>query len=213
MRKRFVVVLDRSCSFVVFAMLVALAPPACGQWGSIIRADSQDLSFPPSVDKFLGVRATGGVGFAVAIDPANGAVTQFCNLLPGTPSWQCTSDRNAKENFMPVDSMDVLARVVAMPISTWNFKGADPALRAIGPTAQDFYAAFHLGNDDKSIATSNLAGVALAAIQGLYQTMRRKDEQIAAQGQAIARLTGEVAAMRAELDRAMRTLARNGALR
>ncbi|HLX28782.1 MAG TPA: tail fiber domain-containing protein [Casimicrobiaceae bacterium] len=181
--------------------------------GSFIWADSQDFDFQPSVDNFFGVRATGGVGFTVAINPTNGAVTQFCNLLPGTPSWQCTSDRNAKENFVPVDGMDVLARVVAMPISTWNFKGADPSLRAIGPTAQDFYAAFHLGNDDKSIATSNLAGVALAAIQGLYQTMRRKDDQIAAQGQAIARLTGEVAAMRGELDRAMRTLTRNGTLR
>lgn len=203
MGKRFVAGLVRPCSFVVFAIVAVLAAAAWAQ------SATHGAHAPLAIDQS---RASGG-GFTVAIDSANGAVTQFCNLLPGTPGWQCTSDRNAKENFMPVDSMDVLARVVAMPISTWNFKGADPSLRAIGPTAQDFYAAFRLGNDDKSIATSNLAGVALAAIQGLYQTMRRKDDQIAAQGQAIARLTGEVAAMRGELDRVTRMLARNGTLR
>jgi hypothetical protein len=113
--------------------------------GSFIWADSREYDFQPSVPNFFGVRATGGVGFTVAIDPTTGGVTQFCNLLPGTPSWQCTSDRNAKENFAPVDGKDVLARVVTMPISTWNFKGGDPALRALGPMAQDFYAAFNLG--------------------------------------------------------------------
>ena len=35
--------------------------------------------------------------------------------------------------------------------------------------AQDFYAAFNLGTDDKHIATVDADGVALAAIQGLNQ--------------------------------------------
>ena len=112
--------------------------------GTFMWADSQNFDFQPSVSNFFGVRATGGVGFTVAINPANGAVTQFCNLLPGTPSWQCTSDRDAKENFVPVDGKDMLRRVAAMPISTWNFKGADPKSRALGPTAQDFMKHFTL---------------------------------------------------------------------
>lgn len=38
----------------------------------------------------------------------------------------------------------------------------------MGPTAQDFHAAFGLnGDDDRSIATVDPDGVALAAIQGL----------------------------------------------
>ncbi|MGA8026625.1 MAG: hypothetical protein WB992_05725 [Bryobacteraceae bacterium] len=44
--------------------------------------------------------------------------------------------------------------------------------------AQDFYAAFGLGNSDKYIAQGDAQGVALASIQGLYQLMRDKDEQI-----------------------------------
>ena len=37
--------------------------------------------------------------------------------------------------------------------------------------AQDFYAAFSVGMDDKHIATVDEGGVALAAIQGLNQKL------------------------------------------
>ena len=140
--------------------------------GTFMWADSRDFDFQPSVSNFFGVRATGGVGFTVAINPANGAVTQYCNLLPGVASWQCTSDRNAKENFAAVDSRKVLEQLVAMPLSTWNFKGADPRIRLLGPTAQDFHAAFGLGNDDKTIVGTNLHGVELAAVQGLHEIVQ-----------------------------------------
>ena len=46
-------------------------------------------------------------------------------------------------------------------------KADDGAVRHIGPVAQDFRAAFDLGADDKTIATVDADGVALAAIQGL----------------------------------------------
>jgi hypothetical protein len=44
--------------------------------------------------------------------------------------------------------------------------------------AQDFYAAFGLGDTDKYIAQGDAQGVALASIQGLYQLVQEKDEQI-----------------------------------
>lgn len=144
--------------------------------GSFIWADSQDFDFGPSVADFFGVRATGGVGLIIAIDPTTGKVTQFCNLLPPIASWSCTSDRDAKENFIPADGKDIVERLVAMPLFSWNFKGADPTIRSLGPTAQDFYGAFGLGRNDKSIANVNLEGVALAAVQGLNAKV---DEQTA----------------------------------
>jgi hypothetical protein len=45
--------------------------------------------------------------------------------------------------------------------------------------AQDFYAAFGLGSDDRHISTVDPDGVALAAIQGLYELAKEKDAQIA----------------------------------
>ena len=81
-----------------------------------------------------------------------------------------TSDRNAKEHFKPISPSAVLAKVVALPIQQWNFKEA-PGVPHLGPTAQDFYAAFGLGGSEVTITTLDLDGVALAAIQGLNQKL------------------------------------------
>ncbi|MFZ6028863.1 MAG: hypothetical protein ACOYYS_14200, partial [Chloroflexota bacterium] len=46
--------------------------------------------------------------------------------------------------------------------------------------AQDFYAAFGVGEDERHIATIDADGVALAAIQGLNELVDEKDAQIIA---------------------------------
>lgn len=46
--------------------------------------------------------------------------------------------------------------------------------------AQDFYAAFGMGEDEQYIGTVDADGVALAAIQGLYQVVQEKDARISA---------------------------------
>src|SRR5262249_27589143 len=81
-----------------------------------------------------------------------------------------SSDRNAKENFRPLDSREVLSKVAALPLTRWNYKD-DTGSEHIGPMAQDFYAAFKVGPDDKHIATIDEGGVALAAIQGLNEKL------------------------------------------
>jgi hypothetical protein len=94
------------------------------------------------------------------------------------------SDRAKKENFEPVDSRAVLAKVAELPMSTWNYKTEDGKYRHMGPMGQDFRTAFGLGSDDKHITTVDADGVALAAIQGLYETVNQvvqeKDAQIEA---------------------------------
>jgi len=94
-----------------------------------------------------------------------------------------TSDRNAKENFAAVNPRQVLDKVAALPITTWNFKELSDG-RHMGPVAQDFYAAFGLGGGDTTITTVDPAGVAFAAIQGLNQKvdelrneLKRKDAE------------------------------------
>ena len=83
--------------------------------------------------------------------------------------WTNSSDRNLKANFAPVDGQAVLAQIASLPLSSWNYKSDDPAIRHIGPMAQDFYTAFNVGNDNTHIGTVDTAGVALAAIQALDQ--------------------------------------------
>ena len=81
-----------------------------------------------------------------------------------------SSDRNVKRDFSAVDSRAVLAKVLALPITTWSYQ-SDAGVRHLGPMAQDFSAAFALGLDDKHISMVDADGVALAAIQGLNQKL------------------------------------------
>lgn len=81
---------------------------------------------------------------------------------------QITSARAAKEQFTPVDTAAVLAKVAALPITTWFYTN-NTGIRHLGPVAEDFHAAFALGDSDKHIATVDADGVAFAAIQGLHQ--------------------------------------------
>ncbi|HTY86999.1 MAG TPA: tail fiber domain-containing protein [Candidatus Acidoferrum sp.] len=105
-----------------------------------------------------------------------------------------SSDRNQKENFQPVNISEVLARVAALPLSKWNYK-ADKKSTHLGPMAQDFYAAFQVGPDDKHIATVDADGVALAAIQGLNQkleTMRAENAGLKARLDRLEKLLGKI---------------------
>jgi hypothetical protein len=102
------------------------------------------------------------------------------------------SDRNAKEDFRPLDTRAVLDKVAALPLSEWSYQADEQRSRHIGPMAQDFKAAFGLGADDRHIATVDADGVALAAIQGLNQKLeerlREKDIKIAALERSIGEL-------------------------
>jgi hypothetical protein len=102
----------------------------------------------------------------------------YAYLAPGSGSWTSLSDRNVKEHFQTVNAQDVLARVSALPVSTWNYKTQPADIRHIGPTAQDFKAAFAVGETDIGISVVDEGGVALAAIQGLNQKLSEKDAQI-----------------------------------
>jgi len=106
-----------------------------------------------------------------------------------------TSDRNAKEHFQTVNPREVLAKVSALPITEWQYK-ADKANNAssrhIGPMAQDFSAAFALGQDDKHISVVDEGGVALAAIQGLNEKVDERDARIREQEIQIQTQTVEI---------------------
>lgn len=110
--------------------------------------------------------------------------------LPGPPSLTVTiSDRNAKKDFAPVDSVDVLEKLAALPITRWHYRWEEEsATPHIGPMAQDFKAAFYPGRDDKSISTQEADGVALAAIQGLNRKLEQQRAENAELKQELAEL-------------------------
>jgi phage baseplate assembly protein gpV len=105
----------------------------------------------------------------------------YAYLAPGSGSWTSLSDRNAKEHFEAVDAQEVLARVSMLPLTTWNYKTQPPSVRHIGPTAQDFKAAFTVGESDRGISEVDEGGVALAAIQGLNQKVESENATLRAE--------------------------------
>jgi hypothetical protein len=180
--------------------------------GMFVWSDSRQFEFDPALYRAPGqsedtfnVRATGvgGVWFVTGINGATGVPTWACYAQNGS-GWTCASDRNLKRNLQRLDGQAILAKLGAMPIYQWQPKdGPNAEIKHYGPMAQDFYAAFGLGDSDKAIGFQDADGVALAAIQGLHALAQR-------QAQAIEALRAELAAQRNALAEFRLALARVG---
>jgi hypothetical protein len=153
--------------------------------GAFVWADSYWYEFASTANNQFSARTTGGARFVSAID-GSGNPTAGVQMAAGGNSWSGISDRNVKANFTPVDGQEILDRLADIPIETWNLKSQDESIRHIGPMAQDFYAAFSVGEDELYINNMDADGVALAAIQGLYELVQEKDAEIAALEQRLA---------------------------
>ena len=130
---------------------------------------------------------------------SNASNSSGVQVAPGAGAWSVISDRGVKDHLRPVDGRWVLQQLAAMPIATWNWKSQDVGIRHMGPMAQDFSAAFGLGEDDKHISTVDADGVALAAIQGLHQLVVEKDSELRRQDRKISTLEKELAAIKTKL--------------
>jgi hypothetical protein len=116
----------------------------------------------------------GSVSIRSSTTNANAGVT----MAPGSGSWSSLSDRNLKTAIVPADVVAVLDRVVAMPLHTWSYVAQGDGVRHLGPMAQDFAAAFGLGENDTTISNVDADGVALAAIQGLNAKLERENAEL-----------------------------------
>jgi hypothetical protein len=163
--------------------------------GVFMFADGSGYPFRSAKANEFAARATGGVRFVLGVD-GSGTPTWTCAASNGN-GWSCSSDRNLKENIQPVDVARVLQRVVELPLYIWNAKGVDPDVKHMGPTAQDFMAAFELGNNDKMIGMQDADGVALAAIQRLHQLSEEQRESLDKQQQRIVELEASVSQLEA----------------
>ncbi len=174
--------------------------------GAFLYADSKDFNFHSAAANEFAVRATGGFRFFTATDIA-GNPSAGARLLSGSGTWESFSDRNAKTVFATVDRCQILEHLSRLPITTWSYKTQMPHVRHLGPTAQDFYEVFGLGDDDKYISTVDADGVALAAIQALYELLKEKEVQIKTQQKYIGLMKADMIAVRDQVISLERRLA------
>ena len=134
----------------------------------------------------VGVQASSSSGIAVYGQSSTGKSAYFSGGSGGSGSctfnggagWVCTSDRNKKENFKTVNAQAMLEKLARMPVTRWNMKGDRNKTLHIGPVAQDFKAAFGLGENDTTINTADAQGVAFAAIKGMYAKNQVLEKQV-----------------------------------
>ncbi|HYI40655.1 MAG TPA: tail fiber domain-containing protein [Allosphingosinicella sp.] len=162
-----------------------------GFTGTFIWSDGSATAsadtFRNSANNQFAARATGGFRFRTNLGATTG-----CDLPAGSGVFNCTSSRATKMNFASVSGTDVLAKVRAMPISTWNYISEGDKVRHLGPMAEDFHAAFGLGVSDKAIGVQDLASVSLAGVKALEE----RTAELQGKAAEVERLRGEVAALR-----------------
>ena len=136
----------------------------------------------------------GGVSYPIHVgtDATNGNGA----YLSADGQWMQGSSRTFKTDFQSLDGEQILAQISSLPVESWRYKGSQS--RHIGPYAEDFARILGVGNvredgtiDNKYLAASDVAGVALAGVKELIQ-----------QNQELKQIIQELRQRIAELDKA-----------
>jgi len=93
-----------------------------------------------------------------------------------------SSSREVKKDFSEVNPADVMSKIQKLEMSEWSYKGEiheEASGRHVGPMAEDFYSLFGLGPDDKHVAATDMASIALIAAKELQQKATQANIEIA----------------------------------
>jgi hypothetical protein len=196
-----------------FSVAIGKKARTANRQGSVVLGDgcagfTSDSVYPTANNQVI-MRGCGGVKIFT-----NQTLTSGVQLASGGSSWSVISDRNRKENFLAVDGEDLLRRLRSVPVSSWNYLSQDRSVRHMGPMAQDFAAAFGLGESNLLINTIDIDGVTLAGVQAVaartdalrdqVRSLTESNAAIRAENAAQAR---EIAELRARLERIEAALA------
>jgi hypothetical protein len=135
-------------------------------------------------------------GFAANWTGASGAEMVMENNGDMTikGSYLTASSRDIKRQIEEIDGKTILLKLDKLGIHEWSYKSR-PNVRHIGPMAEEFYATFEFGPDDKYISSANAAGLALAAAKAL----KEQNDELRAELTNLGNLQEEVNTLREEL--------------
>ena len=125
------------------------------------------------------VSVSGNVGIGTTTPTLGPLVMASGAFVTAGGTWTNASDRNLKENFATLSPASILEKIDQLSVTQWDYKSEGPTVNHIGPVAQDFWDAFHLGNSQTSISTIDPAGVALLGIQALDQKIQALQGSVA----------------------------------
>jgi hypothetical protein len=148
-----------------------------------IAYDGSALSFFTNGSSFvqaLNIDNTGHVGIGTATPGsqlviASGATTSSINA--GSAQFTIGSSRTIKENIEPIDVPDILQKIEAVPVVTYDFKDNGPKDR-LGLIAEDFHQVLGRG-DDKHIDGQDVQMALWMAVQKLTAENKALTERLA----------------------------------
>jgi hypothetical protein len=116
------------------------------------------------------------------------------------------SSRTYKDNIVPANSSNILNKLETLQISEWSYSDDEAHARHLGPMAEDFAAVFRLGSDEKHIAPTDMAAVALASVQAISVQLKQKDAEIARLKDLLHAQQAATEARLDEMERLIRTV-------
>lgn len=81
---------------------------------------------------------------------------------------------------VPATADEILERLSTLPVSSWTYGYDHDSVRHLGPMAQDFAAAFGLGDSDRRIDMVDANGVLIVACQALHRRVRELEDRLSA---------------------------------
>lgn len=145
------------------------------------NASATFMRFNSSTESFVGGYDWAVNGDSRMVLGSTGGLSIDGNLSQG-------SDRNSKKGIEAVNTAVAFEKVINLPIYEWSYKSDPMGNRHIGPMAQDFYAAFGLGKDEKSLTPSDVTGVAVAALQEMNRKVEAQQSKIEALRRTVSEL-------------------------
>ncbi|KRD21929.1 hypothetical protein ASE39_05905 [Acidovorax sp. Root267] len=154
----------------------------------------------PATLRFTTASATGWdmtAGTALTLATQGAGTPQFTLAANGnlaiTGTLSTGSSRTLKTGIEPVNGTTLLEKVLSLPLYHWRYKSSPTQERHVGPMAEDFRKIFQLGQDDKSLAPGDLAGVTLGAVQELARKVTEREADITAIRARISLLEAQMA--------------------
>jgi len=125
------------------------------------------------------------IGANAVVDASNKVRIGNSNVtvIEGQVDFTYTSDKNKKENFLDINSEQILQKIKKFNLQSWNYKHDPQELRHYGPVAQEFFTAFgHDGvgriGSDTTLTGSDVNGINMIAIQALEKRTTQLNEKI-----------------------------------
>jgi hypothetical protein len=144
--------------------------------GSFVWGDANPGPLAPlstNADNQFMVRSTGGVAFYSSNDLSSGVA-----LGPGASAWSPIIPPGPELNTRPVDGEEILSKIKELPLTYYSHKSEVNGIEHIGPLPEDFNQLFTPSQEDTHVSLQDEAGVALAAVKELINTVEEQNETI-----------------------------------